>query len=235
MTADPNIDWPAEEPTFRAVDWKRETWLIIDTETTGVDIETANVVELGLVWMEQGRVIRHESHLVNPGEPIPPAASEIHGITDEMVSGAPTMAQLADKVLDAVSGVSVVCGYNALSYDFPLLRNLIGPALWDEAMRGAFPLDPIVAVRHVGRWWKGQGRHRLSSAASRLRLDYPEPGVVIQAHRATWDCVMAGRIAWEHVGFMSDDVETAWRQQDAEHARQRADFEAWLATQPKRA
>ena len=83
--------------------------VVIDVETTGLDPRKARAVELAAVRLERGRVnpMAAFRRLINPGEPIPPAASRIHGIHDADVAGAPAFAavwpefaaMLADTVL----------------------------------------------------------------------------------------------------------------------------------------
>lgn len=62
-----------------------------DTETTGLDTGRDRVIEIGAVRFEAGRIDEGERHsgLIDPGMPIPPASTAIHGITDGDVAGAP--------------------------------------------------------------------------------------------------------------------------------------------------
>lgn len=69
---------------------------MIDCESTGLSHETDAVCEVGLceVAMDAEEVWRPGkavSSFVNPGRSIPPEASGIHDITDEMVAGAPSL------------------------------------------------------------------------------------------------------------------------------------------------
>jgi DNA polymerase-3 subunit epsilon/CBS domain-containing protein len=58
--------------------------------------------------------------LVNPGVPIPPASSKIHGISDEMVRQAPPFAAVAP-AFEAFVGASVLIGHT-VPYDMAVLR-----------------------------------------------------------------------------------------------------------------
>jgi DNA polymerase-3 subunit epsilon len=57
---------------------------------------------------------------VNPGVPIPREASAVHHITDDMVKDAPTMKDLAPKLLAFIEGCDLG-GFNILKYDLPML------------------------------------------------------------------------------------------------------------------
>lgn len=59
--------------------------IVLDTETTGTDTAKDRIVEIGFqVWTAEGMTKEWRS-LVNPGIPIPEAATKVHGITDEHV------------------------------------------------------------------------------------------------------------------------------------------------------
>jgi len=82
--------------------------VVIDTETTGLDPRKARVVEFAAVRIVAGRLdAGGMRRLIDPGEPIPAAASRIHGIDDAKIAGAPSFAaawpeisrELDDKVL----------------------------------------------------------------------------------------------------------------------------------------
>ncbi|HEX2017412.1 MAG TPA: DUF294 nucleotidyltransferase-like domain-containing protein [Aurantimonas sp.] len=62
----------------------------VDTETTGPDAGKARIVQIGAVGLERGVVVPADrlDLLVDSGEPIPPASTRIHGITDADVQGA---------------------------------------------------------------------------------------------------------------------------------------------------
>ena len=67
----------------------------IDLETTGINLGTDRIVEIAIVKIlpDKSRSIKRK--LINPGIPIPPESSEVHGITDEMVKDAPEFRQLS--------------------------------------------------------------------------------------------------------------------------------------------
>lgn len=88
----------------------------LDTETTGLDPGRARVVQIGAVRLEGGD--RFEA-LVDPGGPIPPASSAVHGITDADVAGAPRFAEVAVS-LSVWLGGAVLVGHT-VAYDLAVL------------------------------------------------------------------------------------------------------------------
>src|SRR5688572_28221623 len=61
-----------------------------------------------------------KSWRINPGIPIPPGATKIHGITDEDVKDAPKFAELAGEFRSFLEHCDLG-GYNILRFDLPLL------------------------------------------------------------------------------------------------------------------
>ncbi|SCK52903.1 DNA polymerase III, epsilon subunit and related 3'-5' exonucleases [Streptomyces sp. LamerLS-316] len=64
--------------------WFEGPLAAFDTETTGVDVEEDRIVSAALVVQDAaGGRLRVTRWLVNPGIPVPPGATEIHGLTDD--------------------------------------------------------------------------------------------------------------------------------------------------------
>jgi CBS domain-containing protein len=84
----------------------------IDSETTGLDPRSARVVELAAVRLVGGRLETEGAfrRLINPGGPIPPAATRIHGIDGAAVADAPAFAAVWPEFLQAL-GDAVVIGH----------------------------------------------------------------------------------------------------------------------------
>lgn len=92
----------------------------IDLETTGPFPGVDRIVDIGIVTLFPDGHTEEWETLVNPGVPIPPSATAIHGITDEMVKGAPRLADIAAEVRRRLAGCDVT-GYNVRRFDVPFL------------------------------------------------------------------------------------------------------------------
>ncbi len=90
----------------------------VDTETTGLDVRTARIVEIGAVAF--GGAARTFQSLIDPGGAIPQASSAIHGITTEMVAGAPGFARVWPEV-EAFIGDSLLLGHS-FGFDLAIIE-----------------------------------------------------------------------------------------------------------------
>ncbi len=99
--------------------------VVLDTETTGMSRDHDQVIELALLRFEYGtetgeiaRITDVYAGLEDPGRPIPPESTAIHGITDAMVAGHALDEARIAAVLD---GAALVVAHNA-SFDRPFLE-----------------------------------------------------------------------------------------------------------------
>lgn len=169
--------------------WTEHDICVIDTETAGLAPEDG-VCDVAAVRFRRGEVVDQFTSLVDPGKPIPEAATAIHHITDADVAGKPSLWSLAPD-LYRVAGGAVPCAYSA-DFDRDMIRYAISGA-GCEAFDPAFEqwVDPLIVVRKVDRFQSGKGRHRLEAACARR-------GVTIDgAHRALPDAIATGRLLFE--------------------------------------
>jgi DNA polymerase III subunit epsilon len=94
--------------------------IFFDLETTGTDHAKDRIIELAFIKiLPDGKRDKYTKR-VNPGIPIPPETTLIHGIKDEDVKNAPTFKQIAHSLYDWMRG-SDLGGYNSSKFDLPLL------------------------------------------------------------------------------------------------------------------
>src|SRR5882757_2361780 len=93
---------------------------IIDLETTGVNLGTDRIVEIAIVKIMPDGKKQVKRKLINPEMPIPPASTEIHGITNEMVKDAPSFKQVANELKQYLDNCDLA-GYNSNRFDIPML------------------------------------------------------------------------------------------------------------------
>ena len=177
--------------------WARRRWLLdarlplahlfepgfvaIDLETTGLDPRRDAIVAAAAIPFVHGRAGAGFVTLVNPGRPIPPGATTVHGIDDAAVTDAPSVQEVMPDLAVACEH-RVLVGYD-VGFDLAMLRRTRSPH------GGALARGIVLDSRRLARAVQPQGRdQRLEVVAARLGLD------VSGRHTAAGDARMAGEI-----------------------------------------
>jgi DNA polymerase-3 subunit epsilon len=92
----------------------------LDLETTGVNVSTDRIVELSVLKISPNGKEEWMSTRINPGIPIPPKTTAIHGIRNEDVVNSPTFKEVAKNLANFLEGCDLA-GYNAIKFDIPVL------------------------------------------------------------------------------------------------------------------
>ncbi|MDL2265241.1 3'-5' exonuclease [Parabacteroides sp. OttesenSCG-928-G07] len=98
----------------------RNPLIFFDLETTGINIVKDRIVEISYVKVSPNGKEESKTFLVNPGIPIPPESTAIHGISDEDVKDCPTFKEIAKTLATQIEGCDLA-GYNSNRFDIPML------------------------------------------------------------------------------------------------------------------
>ena len=101
--------------------------LFFDIESTGLDIPVNSIIELSFVKVFPGGEERIKTWKIKPWDyergcqrPIEPAASEVNGVTDDMLTDCPTFFELAEEIASWIAD-SDLAGFNSQKFDLPML------------------------------------------------------------------------------------------------------------------
>ena len=97
------------------------SFVVYDTETTGLDPNTEFLTEIGAVVVENGQITETFGTFVNPGKPIPPKIVELTGINDSMVADAPTPDEAVRMFAEFAKG-RVLIAHNAHKFDMRFMH-----------------------------------------------------------------------------------------------------------------
>ncbi|MGP3980275.1 3'-5' exonuclease [Streptomyces sp. KR80] len=216
--------------------WFEGPLAAFDTETTGVDVEQDRIVSAALVVQSAPEAApRVTRWLVNPGVPVPEAATVIHGLTEDHLQRngrwpSPVMEEVARALTaQSVAGTPLVV-MNA-PFDLTLLdrelRRHRAKSLADYfGCSSLCVLDPHVLDRHLDRYRKG--RRTLSDLCTHYGV------LLAEAHDAAADAMAAldvvrklgRRFAARLESMSAAELHT---RQAVWHAAQARGLQAWFA------
>lgn len=158
-------------------------FIAVDLETTGLDVENCEIIEVAMVEVRDFKVVDRFSTLVKPEYPIPPFITMLTGIDDAMVADAPRIGDVIGSVADRLDDTTIV-GHN-VCFDSRFLKW----AMDDEGLYCHYKMvDTLRMSRHV---FKDIESHQLDyvAYACKARVESDE------RHRALYDAELAALCA----------------------------------------
>lgn len=176
-----------------------DEYVCIDLELTGLEIETAQIIEVAFVRFRGKEILESFETLIDPQCEIPATSIAIHNITPDMVVGKPKIAEVLPEVLKRV-GKSIIIGHgvgfdiallvrDAKKFNIPCImqNNTVLDTLRMARLYGESPINSLEQLRqhfHIA----DQGAHRAMSDAlvnvqvfQYLARNYPTTRHLIEA------------------------------------------------------
>lgn len=170
-------------------------FLALDLETTGLDPQQDEIVEIGLVWFSEGEPKAKRSWLVRPtrlGEGL-----AVSGLGWEELRGAPALVEVLPRVLPELAGQLVVA--HNVQFDRAFLA--AGARRLGIPFPRAHWVDTLTLARAL---WPGRAGYSLEELKEEL-------GLAEGGHRALPDAEAAGRIfltLLSHLASLPDEERT---------------------------
>lgn len=157
------------------------TCVVFDTETTGL-ADSDRIVQIAGLRLARGRLTGERfDTLVDPGRPVPPGATAVHGITDAILRGAPDLTAALTAFRHFSEG-AVLIAHNA-PFDMGFLRRA-------EAETGArFDNRVLDTVLLSAMVWGQSADHSLDALTARLGIEIPPEA----RHTAMGDALATAR------------------------------------------
>lgn len=164
--------------------------VVLDLEATGGNLNTDKITEIAYLRFDT-HGIKAVQHLVNPQIDISDFIENLTGISNDMVSHAPTFAQLVDEILPDLRGCILVA-HNS-QFDYSLLTN--------ELMRLDIQLAmaTLCTVKLSKKLYPFEYKHNLDAIAQRFNLT-----VTGQRHRAMTDVLLLAEFLQHIVQYFPD-------------------------------
>jgi DNA polymerase III subunit epsilon len=159
-------------------------YAVVDIETTGGNTQSDHITEIAILMHDGEKVVDAFCSLVDPERRIPYRITEITGITNEMVNGAPKFYEIARKVVEMTDGCTLVA-HNA-RFDYGFLRNEFKSLGFDYKR-------PVLCTVELSRnLLPGQKTYRLGDLCRSIGIE------VKTVHRALADAQSTARL-FEHL------------------------------------
>jgi DNA polymerase-3 subunit epsilon len=142
------------------------TFVAFDTETTGLQPIVHRVVEIGAIRFRlDGRELATFQQLIDPHIPIPPDVQQVHGITDSMVRGQPSIEPVLPQFIEFLGESATIL----LAHNGPFDLGFLAMTLTRLGI--AYPPHYVFDTLDIARrFYPTWPRHSLEHVASRLKV-----------------------------------------------------------------
>lgn len=151
--------------------------VVLDTETTGLNPSSCSLLEIAAIRMRGGETVGTFQTFVDPGHAIPSEITELTGITQADIAGAPTPREAVEALAEFAGDCNLVA-HNA-SFDQQFIMRQANPGELPGQWIDTLSLSQIVLPRLKS--------HRLLDLAAAFGLSTP-------THRAMDDTVALGAL-----------------------------------------
>ena len=91
-----------------------------DLETTGAKVGKDRIVEIAILRVDIDKTESQKVWRINPEMEISIQATQVHGITNEMIKSEPNFAYYSDEIYQFIKDCDL-SGFNAIKFDIPIL------------------------------------------------------------------------------------------------------------------
>ena len=189
------------------VNLRDATYVVFDTETTGLSARYDKVIELAAVKMKNGTVIDRFEQFIDPGHPLSETTINLTSITDDMVRGSKSEKEVFQMFKDFCKD-TIIVGHNA-TFDVDFMNT--GYARHDLGPITEPWIDTLPLARLLYPEMKG---FRLNTLAKKLKVDLEHH------HRAIYDAEATGYIYFAMLKDAEKQFNIAYQDQFNDHVGQ---------------
>ena len=158
-----------------------DKFIVVDLETTGLDPEIDEIIQIGAIKIQQDKIIDKFNSLVKPSRPISDFIRELTGITNEELDKADDIKNVLPLFLDFI-GDNILIGHN-VNFDINFI--------YDNSLKilnTPFKNDFVDTLRIARKLLKELNHHRLDDLIKHYNLEKREE------HQALNDCELTLKI-----------------------------------------
>jgi len=165
--------------------------VVFDLETTGLNVNECEIIEIGAVKMIKGKIVETFDTLIKPKQPIPQEATAINNITNEMVENCRYIEDVFPDFYKFIDGACLVA-YN-ISYDYGCLK------AYGDRNGYSFPHKQVDALKLAKKALPSYKSHKLGKVVKLLGIDLDN------AHRALFDTIATAEVLKTTLNMLTDE------------------------------
>lgn len=177
---------------------KELTYTVLDTETTGIGINSSDIIELAAVQVKPGFELDFNSafsELIRPRFPISYNAFKVHNISPDMVADKPFIEDILPTFFE-YSKDSIACGHNIIKFDIAYIKNAAKKNLFKLPY-----LEIIDTLKLTKKLFKGSINYKLTTLTDYFKinidtmpLDSSGKALPKISHRALYDALCTAEV-----------------------------------------
>ena len=169
-----------------------DNYVVIDIETTGLDVCCDEIIEVAAAKVEEGIIVKKFTSLIKPEKEINAFITDLTGITNEMVATAPTAENVLQDFVNFI-GSGLIIGHN-VNFDINFLYDNC-----QEKIGYTFSNDFLDTLRLSRMLFGKERQHKLSDLIKRFGI-----GQVVE-HRALGDVLQTQKCYEYMLGYGIDN------------------------------
>lgn len=159
---------------------KDKSFVVFDFETTGLDAKTCEIIEIGAVKINGGKIVSTFSCFVKPSKPIPQEITDLTHITNDMVEDSPAINYVLPDFYKYCYGCGLVA--HNISFDYGFLSTIA------KKMNYNFDNPQFDTLNMARQKLLGLKNFKLETVAERLGVS------LVGAHRAVNDAMATAKV-----------------------------------------
>lgn len=161
------------------LDLKNHSLAFVDLETIGNNAQEGKIIDIGIIKIKNGEIVSTYNQLVNPGVELDTFTTQLTGIKNEDVKGAPTFKKVLPDVMSFLTDSVFVAHNVSFDYGFmtaELLRNNV-----------QFSAPQLCTVRLSRLLFKNELSHSLDAIISKYGISVKNRHRAYDDAYATWE------------------------------------------------
>lgn len=151
----------------------------VDIETTGLGVTRDRIIEIGILRVEDNKLVKTFQSLLNPEGYVSPFCLELTGITEKALENAPTFYEMIDEIYDMLKDCVFVA--HNVRFDYGFVRNAF------KRYEKTYSAKHFCTVKLSRRLFPSARKHNLDAIMERFDIS------CTNRHRAFDDA----RVLWE--------------------------------------